>query len=496
MRSFLLLPLLSITALGDVPKDLVDKVPGFNATAFKVYSGFLEVPGPFKLNGYDSLSIHYQLNTAQADSATSPVVAWHQGGPGGSSTQGGMIEMGYFQVADDIFVNPHSWNHVANMLYLESPAGSGQSSGFSKCMKAGKPVRCSWDDVSQGEAYAHTLLAFFKAFPELSKNDFFMAGESYFGQYGPNIAHYILDNQGFSSINLQGLLVGNGCWGGTATSVSCNGPNAEQNDADELWGKGLASKKTYKKIYAACGYIYAPYNKEMVSGNACLAARAELYHEVGPYNIYDIYDNCPATGEYLERTGKDMMWLTEQARASLAPGAHEELKDGLLGGGYSWACGGSYPPGKVAAFFERKDVQEALHLGTPGQSGFGYKSSGPASITLYPELAKKIRILIYNGDADMCVPYTGNEEWITDLESQGILSQATPWRPWFTDAVKSTPAGAKMTYDVVGSKQVLTFQTIRLAGHMVPLFRQNAALGFFSDFLKDSRAARLATAIV
>jgi hypothetical protein len=495
MRAVLLLSLLSSRALGDVPKDLVDRVPGFNKTAFKVYSGFLAVPGPFKLNSYDSLSIHYQLNTAQSDPAASPVVAWHQGGPGGSSTQGGMIEMGYFQVADELSVNQHSWNHVANMLYLESPAGSGQSTGFSKCVKAGKPVRCSWDDVSQAEAYAHTLLAFFKAFPEFKKNDFFMAGESYFGQYGPNIAHYILNNGAlFSSLNLQGLLVGNGCWGGTATTVNCNGPNANQNDVDELWGKGMASKKTYKAVYAACGYDTG--DKELAAGPACLAARAELHQEVGPYNIYNVYDNCPATGEYLQRTGKDMMWLTEQARANLAPGAREELNDGLLGGGYEWECGGTYPPGKVAAFFKRKDVQEALHLGEPGQSGFSYRTSGPASITLYPELAKKIRVFIYNGDADMCVPYTGNEEWITDLEAQGIFKQATPWRPWFTDAVKSTPAGAKITYDVVGSSQVLTFQTIRLSGHMVPLFRQNAALGFFSDFLKESRAARGAIAMV
>jgi hypothetical protein len=72
------------------------------------------------------------------------------------------------------------------MLYLESPAGSGQNSGFSTCIKAGKPVRCDWNDKSQvcqdrtgnivgdlnvqGEAYAHTLAAFKKAFPEFEKN--------------------------------------------------------------------------------------------------------------------------------------------------------------------------------------------------------------------------------------------------------------------------------------------------------------------------------------
>jgi carboxypeptidase C (cathepsin A) len=400
-----------------------------------------------------------------------------------------MIEMSYFQVADEIAVNPHAWNRVANMLYLESPAGSGQNSGFSTCAKGGKVVDCSWDDRSQAEAYAHTLLAFFKAFPEFQSNDFYLAGESYFGQYGPNIAHFILNNEGFSSINLAGMLVGNGCWGGTATSVVCNGPNEQKNDVDIFYGKGLVSKKQYKAAYAACGYQSG--SSTLANSESCRQAQAELREEVGPYNIYDVYDNCPATAEYLRRTGKDMHWLLQQARAALAPGAHGEIREGLLGasGGYDWECGGTYPPGKVAAFFGRKDVQEALHLGTPGQSGFSYKTSGPASVTLYPELAKKLRILIYNGDADMCVPYVGNEEWITDLEDQGVLKQSSPWRPWFTDDVRSTPAGAKTTYEVVGSTQVLTFQTIRLAGHMVPLFRSDAALAFFSDFVKDTRAA-------
>ena len=75
------------------------------------------------------------------------------------------------------------------MLYLESPAGSGQSSGFSSCIKGGKPVACSWDDVSQAEAYAHSLQAFYKAFPEFSSNELYLTGESYFGQVGRLNAH-------------------------------------------------------------------------------------------------------------------------------------------------------------------------------------------------------------------------------------------------------------------------------------------------------------------
>ena len=62
---------------------------------FKVYSGYLTVPGPFELTSYDSLEIHYQFHTSQSNPASDPVVTWHQGGPGGSSIEVGLYtEMG------------------------------------------------------------------------------------------------------------------------------------------------------------------------------------------------------------------------------------------------------------------------------------------------------------------------------------------------------------------------------------------------------------------
>lgn len=135
-----------------------------------------------------------QLHTSQAGAA-SPLATWHQGGPGGSSIDVGLYtEMGYFQLSDSgPYTNEYAWNKVAHMLYLESPAGSGQSSGYSSCLKGGSQVPCQWDDVSQAEAYAHSLMAFHKAFPEFASNDLYLTGESYFGQYGPNARRRLPD---------------------------------------------------------------------------------------------------------------------------------------------------------------------------------------------------------------------------------------------------------------------------------------------------------------
>ena len=157
-----MLALVCSSVLSAPAADKIAYLPGFgNASSwpFDAYSGFLTVPGPFELNPYDSLKIHYQFHTSQRNPLKDPLVTWHQGGPGGSSILVGLYtEMGYFQIETDEsgqtngYANPFSWNKVSNMLYLESPAGSGQTSGYSECIKGGVKVGCSWYDVSQAEA--------------------------------------------------------------------------------------------------------------------------------------------------------------------------------------------------------------------------------------------------------------------------------------------------------------------------------------------------------
>ena len=66
----------------------------------------------------------------------------------------------------DVFENPHSWNTVANMLFLETPP----SVGYSYCGSGtgnGSAPKCHWDDATQAVANYGALLSFFESFPEL-----------------------------------------------------------------------------------------------------------------------------------------------------------------------------------------------------------------------------------------------------------------------------------------------------------------------------------------
>jgi carboxypeptidase C (cathepsin A) len=83
-------------------------------------------------------------------------------------------ENGPFVVDKDMNVtlNPYSWNTVANVLYLEQPAGVGFS----------YPAAPTNDTITSSDSY-HGLLGFLEAHPELKARDFYITGESYGGHY-------------------------------------------------------------------------------------------------------------------------------------------------------------------------------------------------------------------------------------------------------------------------------------------------------------------------
>ena len=88
--------------------------------------------------------------------------------------------------------------------------------------------------------------------------------------------------------------------GGNATYVQCNGPNSEQNDLNLYHGKGLISQKLYKQINSVCQW---PQISEQ-----CDALLDESSRQVGSHNVYDIYDNCDKTAEFLNSIGQDFFY--------------------------------------------------------------------------------------------------------------------------------------------------------------------------------------------
>uniref|UniRef100_A0A8C6YGA8 Carboxypeptidase n=1 Tax=Naja naja TaxID=35670 RepID=A0A8C6YGA8_NAJNA len=169
--------------LGQYKPDLVSSLPGLSEVpAFQQWSGYLPAgPGQY---------FHYWFAESQGNPAADPVVLWLNGGPGCSSMEGFLAENGPFHLHDNgtLYLNPDSWNKVANMLYVESPGGV----GYSYAMAYGNPV---------AEENYQALQSFFTKFPDFAQNDFYVFGESYGGIYVPTLTAKIV--KGSAAINLK-----------------------------------------------------------------------------------------------------------------------------------------------------------------------------------------------------------------------------------------------------------------------------------------------------
>ena len=210
-----------------------------------------------------------------------------------------------------------------------------------------------------------------------------------------------------------------------------------------------------------------------------------------------VYDNCPSDDDSTGLSQKEM-WHQASGKSSrfinkyLHANAHRFLEARReldeMGGGYDWTCGQF---DAIPDWFSRADVRDALHMPAESMtSSFNYDLSGPASVTLYPTLLQSgLRVLIYNGDADACVPYIGNEIWTTGMEERGYVEEVDAWHTWFIEDSDATASGASTSYKVTGSEEdsgkMFQFVTIRLAGHEVPGFNPRAGYSVFKKFVTE-----------
>jgi serine carboxypeptidase-like clade 1 len=96
--------------------------------------------------------------------------------------------------------NPWTWVTVANMIFLEAPAGVGFS--YSK-------TSSDYNTNDQQTALDnYTFLKnWFLAYPSFTKNPFWISGESYAGIYVPTLAQLVAADP---NIFFEGIMVGNG----------------------------------------------------------------------------------------------------------------------------------------------------------------------------------------------------------------------------------------------------------------------------------------------
>ncbi|KAK6143530.1 hypothetical protein DH2020_023878 [Rehmannia glutinosa] len=161
--------------------DTIKKLPGQPHVEFDQYSGYVTV------DPKAGRALFYYFTEAK-DPSGKPLVLWLNGGPGCSSLgNGAMTELGPFRVNPDgktLWYNKYAWNNVANVLFLESPAGV----GFSYSNTSSDYVT---GDRKTAAADSYTFLVnWLERFPEYKTRDLYITGESYAGHYVPQLADF------------------------------------------------------------------------------------------------------------------------------------------------------------------------------------------------------------------------------------------------------------------------------------------------------------------
>lgn len=421
--------------------DRITALPGQPPVKFAQFSGYVTV------NEEQGRALFYWLTEATDHAHEKPLVLWLNGGPGCSSVAyGASEELGPFRInktGSSLYLNEHAWNRVANILFLESPAGVGFS-----YTNTSSNLKDSGDKRTAEDALVF-LIKWMSRFPQYKHRDFYLSGESYAGHYVPQLAQRIYDYNKKSShpiINLKGFIVGNAVTDYYYDNVGT---------VTYWWSHSMISDKTYKLIMKLCDF------KSVKTSHKCdEALNYAMNHEFGDIDQYSIYTRTCNSSKTNIRNAPRLKNTLIRPRFS----------------GYD-PCSENY----AEKYYNRPDVQKALHANT---TGIKYKWTACSDVLLrnwkdtdfsmlpiYRKLiAAGLRIWVFSGDTDSVVPVTATRFSLSHLN----LKIKTPWYPWYSG---NQVGGWTEVYEG------LTFATVRGAGHEVPMFEPRRAFILFKTFL-------------
>ncbi|XP_056405987.1 lysosomal protective protein-like [Hyla sarda] len=445
--------------------DEIFDLPGLHTKpSFRQFSGFLKASS--------GKYLHYWFVECQEDPKSCPLVLWLNGGPGCSSLAGLLTEHGPFLIHPDgrtLKNNEHSWNKIANVLYLESPAGVGFSYSDDKKYVTGDK------EVAHDNYLA--LKDFFRLFPEFTENYFYIAGESYGGFYVPSLAVEVTKD---SSINLKGLAIGNGI------------TDYKLNDISLMYFAyyhGLIHIKEWSLLESVCckKKVCTFFDTKV---KACKTAVSSVLPNIfnPKENIYNLYHPCVGgePGEIRDYGDHIKAYLP----GILSTEGYSELSKKLRNmSGLNKPILLSFPCvdyTSLTTYLNNPEVRSALHIpnGLPkweicNKDVFGdFERELENSRDLYRQLLmkKEYRVLVYSGDFDMACNFLGIE-WFVD--SLNLKSQGS-YHPWMChDGKTSQISGYAKQY------ANLTILTVKGAGHMVPEDKPFEAFQMFRQFINN-----------
>ncbi|KAI0708404.1 alpha/beta-hydrolase [Earliella scabrosa] len=421
-------------------------------------SGVCETtPGVNQMSGYidvgTNMSMWFWFFEARESPETAPFTLWLNGGPGCSSMIGLFQEHGPCTVNADnktTSINPHSWNNLSNIIYIDQPIGSGLSYGT-------VDVNSTWA-ASPALWTAFQILFESEEFAQYKNREFILATESYGGHYGPEFVTYfneqnakILDGtiEG-QLINVSALMINNGWYDPlihfeSYIKFATNAPGYGQLQSDDVLVSML------KAFYGDGGC------RDQLA--ACIEAGSSPESNSICYNADDY---CLTNVEVPSSLGRDEYDL-RQSNDTDNPFPPKYYSSFLNDSAVLRTIGAEVP-----YYFECSDAVEAQ-----------FNRTGDDARSLLSELGALadtgMKILIWAGDADINCNWVGGHECVLAMEWHG------------RGELRTTPF-TNMTIDgevVAAYKNVDNFSFARVydAGHEVPAFKPKASLEIFRQII-------------
>ncbi|KAJ6738660.1 SERINE PROTEASE FAMILY S10 SERINE CARBOXYPEPTIDASE [Salix koriyanagi] len=381
--------------------DRISSLPGQPKVSFQQFSGYVTV------NEAAGRALFYWLTEAVQDPLSKPLVVWLNGGPGCSSVAyGASEEIGPFRInktASGLYLNKFSWNSVANLLFLETPAGV----GFSYSNRSSDLLDTG--DIRTAKDSLEFLVGWMNRFPRYKHREVYLTGESYAGHYVPQLAREIMmyNKRSKHPINLKGFMVGNA---------------VTDNYYDNLgtvtywWSHAMISDKTYRQLINTCDFRRQKESDECESLYSY--AMDQEFGNIDQYNIYA----PPCNNSDGSTSTRRSIRLPHHPHKVVRPLS-----------GYD-PCTEKY----AEIYYNRPDVQRAFHANV---TRIPYKWTACSEVLnrnwndtdvsvlpIYREmLASGLRIWVFSGDVDSVVPVTATRYSLAQLK----LATKTPWRPWY-----------------------------------------------------------------
>ncbi|XP_039001515.1 serine carboxypeptidase-like 44 [Hibiscus syriacus] len=437
-------------------KDQIGVLPGQPNVNFRHFSGYIDV------DPNAGRSYFYYFVEAENDPLNRPLTVWLNGGPGCSSVGDSFVGAGPFITTNNargLKRNPHAWNRVSNMLFIDSPVGSGWS--YSN----------TWSDYLAGDSSTNDDLVtfirkWFERFPIFKYRELYLGGIGYAGHFVPNLAKTLLRENNETrkyEFNVKGIALSNPVLRLKLDLLA----------EHELYvSKGKSPNKLYQQVLKHCNGINEDNYSDDIIPWSKLCQLPMSKSLMVAFNVSSLSEAKKRQFD-LRRTQCD--------------GKIEDLNSGKevtkIDDGVDMCL-----PLRTDFYFNIPEVQKTFRgnrtnsrfhwKGCFQQSGLNYSifdKDMDMLPTLKEILLQSVPVTIFSGDEDGIIPMTGTLKHVKKLAKVMKLN-LTRNETWLHEKEEG---GWVYSYE----NNLLTFMSVKGANHHVPMSKPSEALFIFTNYV-------------